>query len=182
MRLLGQFGGVNRKLIVPLWLLTLELAGCGKAAPPEPKPMTMDDLLPKHAQPKLPTMKIYLGAETFDAELALTEQEEMTGMMFRTNIQDSDAMLFVLPTTQQANFWMKNCPESISAAYISPDGVIQEIHHLEKNDTNGVISATDNIRFVLETSDGWFTRHNIGTGTLIRTEKGSLPQTFLNGR
>jgi hypothetical protein len=103
-------------------------------------------------------------------------------MMFRTNIQETDAMLFVLPTTQRANFWMKNCPESISAAYISPDGVIQEIHHLEQNDTNGVLAATDNIRFVLETREGWFTRHNIAPGTVIRSEKGSLPETFLQGR
>ena len=74
---------------------------------------------------------------------------------------------------------MKNCPESISAAYITPDGTIAEIHHLEKNDTNGVIAATDNIRFVLETSDGWFTRHNVSTGAVIRTDKGSLAETFL---
>ena len=173
---------MNYKLIFPLLCALVAFAGCSKAEPPAPKAMTLDDLLPKHAQPKLPTMKVYLGAETLDAELALTEQQEMTGMMFRTNIQDSDSMLFVLPATQQANFWMKNCPESISAAYIDPAGVIQEIHHLEKNDTNGVMSATDNIRFVLETSDGWFARHNIATGTLIRTEKGSLPETFLKGR
>ena len=127
-------------------------------------------------------MKIYLGAEAIDAELALTSQEEMTGMMYRTNIQETDAMLFVLPYTQRANFWMKNCPESISAAYITPDGAIVEIHHLEANDTNGVQSAEENIRFVLETKEGWFTRHNIGTGTVIRTEKGSLAETFLNGR
>jgi uncharacterized membrane protein (UPF0127 family) len=74
---------------------------------------------------------------------------------------------------------MKNCPESISAAYISPDGVIQEIHHLEKNDTNAVLAASDNIQFVLETSDGWFTRHNVGVGMAIRTERGSLADTFL---
>ena len=127
-------------------------------------------------------MKIYLGAETLDTELALTEQEEMTGMMFRTNIQDSDSMLFVLPVQQQASFWMKNCPESISCAYITTDGTITEIHHLEKNDTNAVLAATDNIHFVLETSDGWFTRHNISVGTVIRTEKGSLAETFLQGR
>ena len=139
----------------------------------------MDDLLPKHAQPKLPTMKIYLGAETFAAELALSQQEEMTGMMFRTNILETDAMLFRLDYTQRANFWMKNCPESISAAYINPDGVIEEIHHLEKNDTNGVVAASENIRFVLETKEGWFARHNIGVGTVITTEKGSLKETFL---
>jgi len=165
------------KFIVLLLTVTL-LAGCKKtggtvAAPPSP-----DESLPTHAQLKLPTMRIYLGAETLDAELARTEQQERTGMMFRTNIQETDAMLFVLPVPQRASFWMKNCPESLSAAYIGPDGVIQEIHHLEKNDTNSVVSASDNIQFVLETKDGWFARHNIGAGTMVRTEKGSLAGTF----
>ncbi len=142
----------------------------------------MDDLLPKQAQPKLRTMSIYLGAETLAAELALTVQEEMTGMMFRTNILETDAMLFDLRSPQRASFWMKNCPESISAAYITSDGVIQEIHHLEKNDTNSVVAARDDIRFVLETSEGWFTRHHITPGTVIRTEKGSLTETLSPGR
>jgi uncharacterized protein len=161
-----------------LLLAATLLAGCKKtepvAAPPE-------NWQPMQAQPKLPTMKIYLGAQTLDAELALTGRQEQTGMMFRTNIQDSDSMLFVLPQVMLApdGFWMKNCPESISAAYISTDGVIQEIHHLEKNDTNTVMAATDNIQFVLETSEGWFARHNVSTGAVIRTEKGSLAETFL---
>jgi uncharacterized protein len=159
-------------------ILTVAIfAGCKKPgeteAPPSP-----DDSLPTQAQPKLPTLKIYLGAETLDAELALTPKEEMTGMMFRTNILETDAMLFVFPVQQRASFWMKNCPESISAAYIGPDGVIQEIHHLEKEDTNAVVAASDNIQYVLETSDGWFARHNVSTGAVIRTEKGSLSETF----
>ena len=154
-------------------------AGCAQSSPPTPPVKTLDDILPKHAQLKLPTMKLYLGAEMLEAELALTEQQEMTGMMYRTNIQDADAMIFVLPYTQRANFWMKNCPESISAAYLDLNGAIQEIHHLEKNDTNGVAAATENIRFVLETSDGWFAKHHIEVGTVLRTEKGSLSETFL---
>ena len=172
------------KFKAPFFLLLVGviLAGCAKSAPSEPKPQTIDDILPKQAQPKLRTMKIYLGAETFDAELALTPTEEMTGMMYRTNIQETDAMLFVLPSNQQAAFWMKNCPESISAAYITPNGVIAEIHHLEANDTNSVLSATDNIRFVLETKEGWFTRHHVDVGTVITTEKGSLAETFLSGQ
>jgi len=88
-------------------------------------------------------------------------------------------MLFVLPYPQRANFWMKNCPESISAAYITTDGVIQEIHHLEKNDTNGVVAARDDIRFVLETQDGWFTRHQLSPGTVIQSEKGPLAEVLL---
>ncbi len=137
---------------------------------------------PTQAQPKLPTLKLWLGAQELDAELALTPEQERTGMMFRTNILDSDAMIFVLPVPQRAAFWMKNCPESISAAYIDPDGVIQEIHHLEKQDTTAVTSATDNILYVLETSDGWFARHHVGTGTVVRTERGTLAETFIRRR
>jgi len=172
-----QAGGVKLGKFITVLLAVALLAGCQKSADVAPPP-SVDDLLPKQAQPKLQTMKIYLGAETLDAELALNDQERMTGMMFRTNILETDAMLFVLPEPQRASFWMKNCPESISAAYVTPDGTIQEIHHLEKNDTNGVVAARDDIQFVLETKDGWFTRHNINPGTVIRTEKGSLQETF----
>jgi len=167
-------------LLTTVLLVAAFLVGCGQPIPTEnPGAPSLDDLLPKHAQPKLRTMKLFIGAETVEAELALTREEEMTGMMYRTNIQETDAMLFVLPVPQRASFWMKNCPESISAAYITPDGVIAEVHHLEQNDTNSVAAATDNIQFVLETKEGWFTRHNIAAGTLIQTEQGSLAATFL---
>lgn len=105
-----HFTGVNLLKFLALLLTVALLAGCKKTeTPAEPvaAPMSIDDVLPKQAQPKLPTMKIYLGAEILDAELALTPRQEMTGMMYRTNIQDTDAMLFVLPAPQQASFWMK---------------------------------------------------------------------------
>lgn len=134
---------------------------------------------PTEAQPKLQLMKIWLGAEEMEAELALTPQQERTGMMFRTNRLAEDAgMLFPLPYTQQASFWMKNCPVPLSAAYIDTEGVIREIHALHSYDTNPVVAASNNIRFVLETSDGWFDRHHIGVGTAVRTERGPLMQTF----
>ena len=169
----------------PITFLTLLLAaglfaGCTKAGPPAPAPVAVAPTaaLP-HAQPKLRTMKIYLGAETLAAELALSGQEVETGMMFRTNILETDAMLFNLRYPQPANFWMKNCPESISVAYITADGVIQEIHHLEKFDTNGVVAARNDIVFALETKEGWFARHNIAPGTVIQSEKGPLADVLL---
>lgn len=154
-------------------------AGCQKPVETSPAPNSPEDFLPKHAQPKLRTMKLFLGAEVLDAELALTAEQERTGMMYRTNIQETDAMLFVLPAPQRASFWMTNCPESLSAAYINPDGVVQEIHHLEKNDPVPVVATNNNIQFVLEVKDGWFARHNIATGAVIRTELGTLAETFL---
>ncbi len=164
-----------------LVLVVALVAGCKKAETTA-QPLSIENSLPTQAQPKLPTIKIYLGPETLDAELATTPREEETGLMYRTNITDQTAMLFVLPQQMRASFWMTNCPVSLSAAYIGPDGVIEEIHHLEKNDNVPVVASADNIQYVLEVNDGWFQRHHVSTGTLIRTEIGSLPQTFFRNR
>ena len=169
--------------LIFLLLAVSWFTGCESSTPPTPPPLATaptPPLEPAHAQPKLATTKLYMGAETLETEQALTEEQEMTGMMYRTNIQEADAMLFVLPVPQRASFWMKNCPESISAAYITGDGVIQEIHHLEKNDTTPVVSAQDNIQYVLETSEGWFARHHVTTGMVITTEHGTLAQTYFH--
>ena len=173
--------GVKSVPILFLLLAAAVFAGCNKSSPPAaPVATATDNGVPTQPQPTLPTMKIYLGAETLDAELALTPREQEIGLMFRTNITDETAMLFTLqqPIRAPDGFWMTNCPISLSAAYIGPDGVIEEIHHLEKNDNVPVVATNDNIVYVLEVNDGWFARHNIGAGTEIRTEKGTLPETF----
>jgi uncharacterized membrane protein (UPF0127 family) len=167
---------VAAPILVLVWAAAV-WAGCGdsggqRAAPPPAS------ALPTQAQPKLQTMKLWLGAEEIIAELALTPLQQETGMMFRTNMEENAGMLFPLPYTEQASFWMTNCPLPLSAAYIDPSGVIREIHDLQANNDNPVKSATDNIRFVLETPQGWFSRHNIREGTVVRTERGSLMKTF----
>jgi uncharacterized protein len=155
--------------------------GCKKPALPAASP-TVTPGLPTAAQPKLQTMKLWLGAEEMIAELALTGIQQQTGMMFRTNMEENAGMLFVRPLPERASFWMMNCPLPLSAAYIDPDGVILEIHEFQPFNTNSVVAASDRVQFVLETSQGWFKRHNVSTGMLIRTERGSLADTFLRER
>lgn len=168
---------MNGFWILGLLLVAVALDGCDKA----PQELT-DPGEPTQAQGKLPTMKLYLGAQEMTAELALTPQQLRTGMMFRTNMEENAGMLFPLPYTQQASFWMKNCPLPLSAAYIDEEGIIQEIHDFQPFNTNAVLSARGNIRFVLETPQGWFKRHNIREGVAIATERGPLMQTFFGKR
>ena len=169
-----------------LLLLAVVLAGgcgggCNKPAAPPPAPLATAGL-PTAAQSKLQTMKLWLGAEEIEAELALTALQQQTGMMFRTNMAENAGMLFVFPVPHQASFWMMNCPLPLSAAYIDPDGVILEIRDLQPHNTNSVVAASDRVQFVLETSQGWFGRHNVSAGTVIRTERGTLMDTFFRDR
>ncbi|HZR21770.1 MAG TPA: DUF192 domain-containing protein [Verrucomicrobiae bacterium] len=183
---------MNRWIILAVLLAVTGLQGCGRSAgnssgtsaagtgsvaQAENDP---DDIT--HEQPKLPTMKLYVGAEEMVAELALTPEQLRIGMMFRTNLADNAGMLFPLPYTQQASFWMKHCPLPLSAAYIDTEGVIQEIHEFEPFNTNSVVAASNNIRFVLETPQGWFQKHHIQPGMAVATERGPLMQTFFRAR
>ncbi|HEX4264378.1 MAG TPA: DUF192 domain-containing protein [Verrucomicrobiae bacterium] len=156
----------------------LIFAGCQKQASPPATAGAIDFSEPQAAQPKLPTIKLWLGPEQMDAEMCVNAEETRTGMMFRKSMGENDGMIFSLGYDQQASFWMKNCFVPLSVAYINPDGVIQEIHPLEPQNTTPVVSVTNNIRFALETPQGWFDRHHVTTGMVIRTEKGSLVQTF----
>jgi len=174
--------GLALVLAVPVLVVVLAGAvwvGCNNWAPP-PAVAPTTPSLPTKAQPKLQTMKLWLGAEEMVAEVALTAVQQQTGMMFRTNMEEGAGMLFPLPYTQRASFWMTNCPLSLSAAYIDSEGVIREIHDLQAFNAVPVQSATDNIRFVLETPQGWFRRHNVRAGMVVRAERGPLMETFFH--
>jgi uncharacterized membrane protein (UPF0127 family) len=161
------------------------IAGCEKksSTPAAPTPgQPAQHVFPTSAQSKLQTIRLWMGPEELETELALTPIQSETGMMFRTNMPENTAMLFVFPRPFRASFWMKNTILPLSAAYIDPDGIIQEIHDLQPQDTNAVTADSNNILYVLEVNQGWFQRHHIATGTLIRSEYGSLPETFTKRR
>jgi uncharacterized membrane protein (UPF0127 family) len=170
---------MNWRRILPVVFAAIVFVGCNHTPTATSVVASSPPSLPTQAQPKLPTIKLWMGSEEINAELALTEQQQQTGMMFRTNrLEDSAGMLFVFPGPWQANFWMKNCPVPLSAAYIDANGVILEVVALHAQETTGVVAQTANVQYVLEMNEGWFQRHNIGPGTLIRTEKGSFRETF----
>lgn len=135
-----------------------------------------------YAQPRLPTIKVWLGDQELITELATQPVQIATGMMFRTNMLENEAMLFVFRDATPRNFYMRNCTVPLTAAYISPDGVIQEFAKLVPGDEVGVQSHASNIQFVLELPQGWHERHNIRPGAVVRTEHGSLQETFFPGR
>ena len=156
----------------------LVLSACSEqqAASPAaaPAPMSIDDILPKRAQSNLPTTKLYLGTAELTAELCLDDVSRMTGMMYRTNFPPTHGMLFAFPQPAQLSFWMKNTPLHLSAAYINPEGVIEDIVDLQPFNTNSVFSSGNRVQFVLEVTNGWFKAFGVNTGAVVRTERGEL--------
>ena len=48
--------------------------------------------------------------------------------------------------------------------------------------TNGVFSLSQNIQYALEVPQGWFVRKQVRPGSMVMTEKGSLPKTYFPKR
>jgi len=106
------------KQIVAVVLGASVLIGCGKPTnSPAPAPTTHAattassglDIDPVHghllhAQPKLPTIKVWLGDQELITEIAMTEVPVRTGMMFRTNMLENEAMIFVFPEPHRKVF------------------------------------------------------------------------------
>ncbi len=155
---------------------TFATATNAPAAPPDIDPVRGHLL---HAQPQLPKIKVWLGSEELITEIASQPVQIATGMMFRTNMPDNTAMIFVFSGPGPKNFYMRNCIVPLSAGYITPDGTLAEIVDLQPGDERGVQSQSENLQFVLEVPQGWFARHNVKTGAVVRTERGSLAETFL---
>jgi len=136
---------------------------------------------PTNAQPKLQTLKLYVGAETVNTELAMTQLQVATGMMFRKDMAENEGMLFVFARPHRTSFYMKNTTVPLTAAYIDSEGVILELHDLKPLDETPVEAGTDKVQYVLEMKQGWFKRHNVAPGAVITTERGRLKETFRFG-
>lgn len=133
---------------------------------------------PTKAQPRLPTMKLFIGAQEVIAEVAVTREQVGTGMMFRKSMPQNEAMLFVFARPHRASFYMRNTTVPLTAAYLDSEGTILELHDLQPLNEASVEAANDSIQFVLEMNQGWFKRNNIGPGTVITCDRGTLRDAF----
>lgn len=135
--------------------------------------LSVTTLLAKEgAQPPLPTVTLTLGEKRVQAEVADEDSERSAGLMFREALGTDSGMLFVMPSTSRASFWMKNTPLPLSIAFMSPTGVILEIHDLQPHVEKPVQSRFPNVAYALEMRQGWFSDNGIFPGTKVQ----GLPQ------
>jgi uncharacterized membrane protein (UPF0127 family) len=121
---------------------------------------------PKEAQSGLETRVLRIGAVTLEAELARTERERETGLMYRTELPDGRGMLFIFEGDEVLSFWMKNTLIPLSVAFIDYEGKILEIKDLEPRDLRSVHSSRS-VRYALEVPQGWFSRAGVQAGDRI---------------
>jgi uncharacterized protein len=118
-------------------------------------------------QPRLRTVQITAGMHIIQAELAITPQQQQTGMMFRRTMGANEGMLFVNDEKDLRCFWMRNTLIPLAIAFIADDGTIVNIAEMKPQSDQSHCSVQP-VRFALEMNAGWFSKRGFKPGSRLR--------------
>lgn len=112
------------------------------------------------------------GKHVFTVEVAATTARQAQGLMFRTDLQPDDAMLFApYPADggapQVADFWMKNTPLSLDILFIRADHSIAAIAPSTTPLSEAKVSSGEPVAAVLELVGGRAAALGIGVGDRV---------------
>lgn len=117
---------------------------------------------------KKPTI-ILKNGKTINLQLAVTEQEQETGLMYRKSLDENSGMLFIYQDEQIRSFWMKNTLIPLDIIFIDSNNRIIDIQSAEPCKKNPCIDYISKYpaKYVLETNQGYSEKNNISIGDKI---------------
>jgi uncharacterized protein len=107
------------------------------------------------------------GVQVFSVEMATTEEEKQTGLMYRKELPDGKGMLFDFSPEQQISMWMKNTYVSLDMIFIRADGRILRIAENTEPLSTKIISSGGLARGVLEVVAGTAQKYGIKPGDRV---------------
>ncbi len=124
-------------------------------------------------QPEQPKEKLIIvtrdGAKhAFSVEMALTEDQQTVGEMFRPTVPEDGGMLFDWHIPRESQMWMRNTVAPLDMIFINADGSIRSIAENAVPQSLAVISSRGPVRATLEVAAGTAVRLNIRVGDTVR--------------
>jgi uncharacterized protein len=107
------------------------------------------------------------GVHVFSVEMATTEEEKTTGLMYRKELPDGKGMLFDFSPEQQVSMWMKNTYVSLDMIFIRADGRILRIAENTEPMSTKIISSGGLAKGVLEVVAGTAQKYGIQPGDRV---------------
>ncbi|OKO88063.1 hypothetical protein AC629_10985 [Bradyrhizobium sp. NAS80.1] len=107
------------------------------------------------------------GVQVFSVEMATTEQEKQTGLMYRKELADGKGMLFDFNPEQEVSMWMKNTYVPLDMIFIRADGRILRIAENTEPLSTKIISSQGPARAVLEVVAGTAQKYGIRPGDRV---------------
>jgi uncharacterized protein len=107
------------------------------------------------------------GVRMFSVELAKTDEERATGLMYRKELADGRGMLFDFTPEQTISMWMKNTFISLDMIFIGSDGRVTRIAESTEPHSTRIISSGGPAKAVLEVIAGTARKYGIAPGDQV---------------
>ena len=107
------------------------------------------------------------GVHVFTVEVAKTDQERATGLMYRRELPEGRGMLFDFSPEQQVSMWMKNTFIPLDMIFIRSDGRILRIAENTEPQSEKIIPSGGLARGVLEVIGGTAKKYGIAPGDRV---------------
>jgi len=107
------------------------------------------------------------GVQVFSVEMATTEQEKETGLMYRKELPDGKGMLFDFSPERQVSMWMKNTYIPLDMIFIARDGRIVRVAENAKPMSDDLVPSGRPVRAVLEVIAGTARKLGIAAGDRV---------------
>jgi uncharacterized membrane protein (UPF0127 family) len=107
------------------------------------------------------------GVQVFSVEMATTEQEKETGLMYRKELADGKGMLFDFSPEQEVSMWMKNTFIPLDMIFIRADGRILRIAENTEPQSTKIIPSLGLAKGVLEVIAGTAKKYGIEPGDRV---------------
>ena len=111
--------------------------------------------------------KILVGKTPLRVEVVDTLEKQERGLMFRQSLPENEGMLFVYREPQELAFWMRNTFIPLDIVFVGADGIILNIHQARPLDESVLYRSAGAAKYVIETNQGWFSRHGIRPGDRV---------------
>lgn len=107
------------------------------------------------------------GVHVFSVELAKTEEQRRTGLMYRKELPEGRGMLFDFSPEQNVSMWMKNTFISLDMIFIGSDGRILRIAENTVPQSEKIIPSGGPAKGVLEVIAGTARKYGIKPGDKV---------------
>ncbi|HLI98420.1 MAG TPA: DUF192 domain-containing protein [Bradyrhizobium sp.] len=107
------------------------------------------------------------GVHVFSVEMASTEEEKTTGLMYRKELADGKGMLFDFSPEQEVSMWMKNTYIPLDMIFIRADGRILRIAENTEPLSTKIIPSRGLAKGVLEVIGGTAQKYGIAPGDRV---------------
>ncbi len=104
---------------------------------------------------------------TLDIEIADSDYETQTGLMYRSSMADKEGMLFIFPNEAMHAFYMKNTEFPLDLIFIKADRSIASFQENTEPFNEAGLSSKVPVQYVLEVNAGTVQRWGLEIGDKI---------------